>query len=381
MRALLAIIQDTWRQSKQQLVFLLLAAVMVVYAIAAVLACKVAVTPAGTYVLVLSFQGETPAAGLEVSWDQQYKELLAGEELTRRLRQPRSELDQAQRELVLAQRALEEARLAGTPPEQQASLEGRYEQARQRATEEAETFKRLYQEIDDRAQGLVDAKSPHITPLQKGIEIWLSWVIGFLVYICLLGFIAASAGYFPAMLAAGAIDIVIAKPLPRLRIFLGKYLGGLALLSVALLVTFLVVFFGIGFRTGVWPLGFFLALPVMVFQAALLYAVVAAIGIFTRSTPLAIVIGYLYYLVVEWVVWGLQQADQWLSAFDIRYAWVSAVGETSRWVFPGFGRLRAAASAAVLNVPVFDWQPLLVGTVWLAILLGASYWRFERTDF
>ena len=57
----LAIVGDTWRQSKQQVVFLLLIGAMVLFSIAWVLLCRVQVTPDGTYVLTLAVGGSADA--------------------------------------------------------------------------------------------------------------------------------------------------------------------------------------------------------------------------------------------------------------------------------------------------------------------------------
>jgi hypothetical protein len=43
--------------------------------------------------------------------------------------------------------------------------------------------------------------------------------------------------------------------------------------------------------------------------------------------------------------------------------------------------LREAAGAAVIDVPIFDPQPLWVGAVWMLVLLGSSYAWFRRLDF
>jgi hypothetical protein len=49
--------------------------------------------------------------------------------------------------------------------------------------------------------------------------------------------------------------------------------------------------------------------------------------------------------------------------------------------FPNFTLMRASAEASICNVPIFEWQPILVAFVWLGVLLFTSYSRFRRTDF
>jgi ABC-type transport system involved in multi-copper enzyme maturation permease subunit len=172
------------------------------------------------------------------------------------------------------------------------------------------------------------------------------------------------------------VDVVVAKPIWRYEIFLGKYLGGLALYCAALLVTYLLIFLGIGIRTGVWHAHWFRAIPVTVYSVALLYSLVALVGVLTRRTALAIIVGYVFYFVFDTGIWLLQQADRALPDVE----WIATLSEWSRYLFPGFQRLKDAAGAAVMSVPLFDWQPVLVGLVWWALCLGLGYWRFHRLD-
>lgn len=380
MGAFLAIVGDTWRQSKQQLVFLILIGAMVLFAALWVLACRVQVTPDGTYVLTLAVGGEAQS-GFEVAWDAQYKDSLAGEQARERLRGPQSERQQAKERLERAAQRLLLARASEAAPEVKAPLEAETKAAQEDFERKDATFMALAEELDAAAQQAVDARSPGVSALEKGVQVWMSYGVMVLVWITLFGFIAACAGYYPAMLASGAVDVLVSKPVRRFEIFIGKYVGGLVLFAAALGVAFVVLFAGLGFRTGIWHLQFFSAMPVIIFSAALLYAVVAWIGIFTRSTPLAIIIGYLYYVILDWFVWGLQQLDQILAQGGLQNQWVSGLSQVSRWTLPGFGRLRLAAQAAVLDVPVFDGQPLLVGAIWLLLLLGSAYLWFRRLDF
>jgi hypothetical protein len=119
------------------------------------------------------------------------------------------------------------------------------------------------------------------------------------------------------------------------------------------------------------------AAPVTLFSAALLYAVVAVIGVITRSTVLSLLGGYAYYLVVDTGIQLLQRLDR----IGLKLGWLDQTARVSRWIFPAFGRLRDTASAAVLHIPIFEWQPILVGAGWLAGLLGLGYLMFRRIDF
>jgi hypothetical protein len=70
---------------------------------------------------------------------------------------------------------------------------------------------------------------------------------------------------------------------------------------------------------------------------------------------------------------------QSLAAAGLRIKWLEQAAQICHWAFPGFSRLRTAASVAVLHVPIFDWQSILVALVLL--LLAAAYALFRCIDF
>src|SRR5690606_35858166 len=134
---------------------------------------------------------------------------------------------------------------------------------------------------------------------RRGVET-LIWAVSFVIYmVSMVLFIAACAGYFPALLEAGAIDIVLAKPLERWKVFFGKYLGGMALFTAALFGAYTLLFVGLGVRTGVWHLAIFRVMPLQVLSAGTLFALIALIGMARGRTAIAMLVGYGYYLIVD----------------------------------------------------------------------------------
>jgi ABC-type transport system involved in multi-copper enzyme maturation permease subunit len=214
--------------------------------------------------------------------------------------------------------------------------------------------------------------------LQKGVQIWLYNYATFLLILSMFGFIAASAGYFPDMVASGAVDILISKPVRRIDLFIGKYLGGMALYAAVAVICYTTVLVGIGIRTGVWHFSLFGALPITLFSVALLYAFVACVGVLTRSSLFALVLAYLFYLVVDTALSILQSTTWFLgSQYDI----LIQIEDWTGLLYPGFRRLMLASGYAVLDIPLFEVQPLVVGTVWLVALLGIAYAWFRTQDF
>jgi ABC-type transport system involved in multi-copper enzyme maturation permease subunit len=371
-----AIVADTWRQSRQQIVYLLLAFALLVVSLGAVLLVKVCPSAEGPSVLALRW-ADHPRFGLERAWDLTYRGVLAGDRIAEATREPDRKAEQANLELLEAEQRVARARIDQAPAAEQKVLEGRLGEARARAEQTAKELERVEQEVSASAQALVAQRAPSMTPVAKGVEVWISSVTSVIFLVVMLGFVAAAAGYFPGLMKAGAIDLVLAKPISRVEIFFGKFLGGLGLCAVALGASELVLLVGLRVVTGEWAWGVFGAAPVTLFATALLYALVAVIGIITRSTILSLLGGYAYYLVVDTVIQVLMRLDN----SGLKIGWLDQAARVSRWAFPAFERLRGAAAAAVLHIPIFEWQPILVGVGWLAGLLGLGYLVFRRTDF
>ncbi len=328
MSAFLAIVVDTWRQSKQQVVFLILIGLLLFTAAVLIIVPKVHVDSKGNRALGMIFSHE-PTEFLEEAWIRAYATTLmiqSGESINP-------------------------------------------------FTPEGQEFQKSQKEAMNRAQAMAE----DIPPYQRSVEMWIHIGANAIFTISMVLFIAACAGYFPNLLSAGAVDLVLAKPLSRGRILLGKYVGGLALYSVAIIATYLVIYVGLGLRTGVWHSKVFLAVPLQIYSAAVLFAILAWIGILGRSTALAMILGYFFYLVVDSALGALMMAQR-LGTFE-KIEWLDKIAETMRFLLPNFELLKGLSTASVLNIPAFEWSPILVAAMWLLLTLGLGYLRFRRADY
>lgn len=131
------------------------------------------------------------------------------------------------------------------------------------------------------------------------ISIWLAWIATGLGLI-------STASIFPDFLADGAIDMVLAKPISRLKTFLVKYLG--ALLFVLMQVSvFCVASLIVGrIRLGEWQWTLLAAIPVVVVFFSYIYSVSALVGVATRSSIAAILAAAVFWL----AIFAVQSAEQ-----------------------------------------------------------------------
>ena len=377
MNAFLAIVKDTWRQSKHQWVLIVLIAMMAILAIFAVSSAHVRTAPDGSEFYTTRWAKDTDQRGMEFGWEGLYADALRDEEgfderMRERSRQVNTMLDQ--RDEISYEIETLKAKDPDNP-----KLEDRRNDLRalERAIDEYHRGSMTMRaEMNEEINRMTTERTADMPRVAKGVEYWLSGVAYAIFLLSMLGFIAACSIYIPNMLEQGSIDLVLSKPIRRWQIYFGKYVGGLLLYSVALTIVFIVVFVGVGLNSGIWHWPFFGALPMTIFSLALLYSIVAWVGLWTRSTALAMVIGYVYYLVVDTAVGHMEDLP-----FIEDFPAINQLSQVLKYSFPSFVWLRESAEAAVLTVYVFPWQHLLVGMAWLFICLGTSYNRFRINDY
>src|SRR6516164_3832846 len=113
------------------------------------------------------------------------------------------------------------------------------------------------------------------------VNVGAAWVV------VLLG-IVVTAYLVPSMLRKGAVDLLLVRPLPRVRLLGYKYASGVIYVFVHVGIMFGAVWLVLGLRSGVWKPGLLLSVPVITFFFAVLYAASTLIGVVSRSAVAAI---------------------------------------------------------------------------------------------
>jgi len=228
-----------------------------------------------------------------------------------------------------------------------------------------------------RQQTFEDASG--LSSYQRAVEYYLYFVMGVMFTVTMFLFIAACSGYFPALLSSGAVDIVLSKPISRFKIYIAKYIGGVALYSSAILIFSALLFVGIGLRTGVWHGRIFYCAPLMIFTAMVLYGILSLIGTMTKSSTMAVLLGFIFYALIDSSIAILLSLQGAFAQFG--WGWLNTLCSILRTVLPNFDILKDQAVVSVLNVPAFQVQPFVVSFIWLLGSVGLGYWVFARRDY
>lgn len=122
-----------------------------------------------------------------------------------------------------------------------------------------------------------------------GINVWLAWGAMILA-------IVSTASMIPDFVSGGSIDLVLSRPIGRVRLFLTKYAAGLMFVGLQAAVFAIGAILVIGLRGGSWGIKPLVTIPLMVALFSYLFCVCTLVGLVTRSTLAALLVTGLMWL-------------------------------------------------------------------------------------
>ena len=202
------------------------------------------------------------------------------------------------------------------------------------------------------------------------VPIWLTWAASILALI-------STASIFPDFIASGAIEMTLARPISRPRLFLTKYVLGLLFVTLQVAVFAAACCLVVRLRGGVWEPRIFLAVPIVVASFSYLFAFCVLFGMLTRSTIAAL----LLTLVVWLGLWGLNMTDGTLLFFRERAALQAerAARQVER-LAPGPTLERARAEAAEAAEAARTMRRISAVAAWLKTLLPKTAETIQLLD-
>jgi ABC-type transport system involved in multi-copper enzyme maturation permease subunit len=150
------------------------------------------------------------------------------------------------------------------------------------------------------------------------VELVLAW--GFAGTLGLLLALVWTAGFVPSFLEPSAASVLLAKPVARAQLLLGKYVAVLAFVGVQVVLFVVLTWLALGVRTNVWSIAYWWCIPLLLVQFAIFYSFSVLLAVVTRSTAASIVGSVLF----------------WLLAWGINYGSVMARGVAETRYLPPF---------------------------------------------
>jgi ABC-type transport system involved in multi-copper enzyme maturation permease subunit len=151
-----------------------------------------------------------------------------------------------------------------------------------------------------------------------------------------------TAGFLPTFLEPSAASVLLAKPVARWQLLVGKYIGVLTFVSFQVVVFVVLTWLALGVRTNVWNMRYWWCIPLLLLQFAIFYSFSALLAVITRST-VACVFGSVLF---------------WLLGWATNYGCVMARGALERQYFPA-GTLVLAEAAYWISPKPIDAELIL----------------------
>ena len=231
------------------------------------------------------------------------------------------------------------------------------------------------------ASGLVTVAGTAIKAVEGGegtIRAIYGVLAGAFYYPGLLLMCWVTSSFFPRMQERGTIDLLLSKPIGRVALFAGRYVG-CAVLALIVAATF----FGgnylvLGWKTGLWEPRFLLTIPATVSAYLAFLSMMAVISLASRAAVLGALTVTIYVIMVgpmlmaanSWVGEALMGDSAWATLFKVLYNGLPRTAETGYTLFETIRHGRLESTAALTQVAISS-------ALWFA--LGA--WWFRRKDY
>jgi len=200
-----------------------------------------------------------------------------------------------------------------------------------------------------------------------------------LLFITVCTGVFATANLMTSIMEKGAIDLLISKPVPRWLYIVGRYLGASAIMLAEVLVLVLGLWLVTGISFGAWSAKFLLSIPYMLLTFMGVYAVVALVGILTRSSALSIIVGITLYIFIGAILPLGQFLDKLLGSGGGDGAF-SMIAKVIHWSLPQISDLAFGMSESIVGHPI-DWLPIFATMAIIVIYGGLASWNFSKKEF
>jgi ABC-type transport system involved in multi-copper enzyme maturation permease subunit len=204
-----------------------------------------------------------------------------------------------------------------------------------------------------------------------------------------------TAGFLPTFLEPSAVTVLLAKPVPRWSLLVGKVLGVIIFVAFQVALFIGLTWLALGLRTGVWNARYWLCLPLLLLNFSIFYAFSAMLAVATRST-VACVFGSIFFWLVCWLMNFGRHSVALLT--DLSFGtFARGIIETGYWILPKpldfhFVLMQAIGADTdyvdVLNLAklteVGAWMPglaVLTSAIMGLILLAGAAYEFVTKDY
>jgi len=211
----------------------------------------------------------------------------------------------------------------------------------------------------------------------------------------LLLVLAFTAGLLPSFVDPNSALILLAKPIPRWGILLGKFLGVLVLLAVQIVIFVLGTWTAVGLATGVWPVEYLGTIPTLLLHYGIYFSFSAMLAVTTRNAAACVIGSMIFWL----LCWGMNIGRDAVIAYDLEEFSAASrfLAELAYWALPKPADLCAATwnnlHPEALSVRITDFArvqekgafhpslSMAASLAFAAVIVGISGYELETADY
>lgn len=216
--------------------------------------------------------------------------------------------------------------------------------------------------------GSEDTLSVFIREVQAAIAVFLYGVSTFIaVFVC--------AALTPALYEQGRVDLLLARPIARAWIVLGRFLGNVLMITPSVLFLVAGSYLILGWKSGFWNPGFLYAIPASIFTFSALMCLVFFVAIWSESAAIATIVTFLAMLFSP-ILAQKDLAIRLLGSEAARALWNIAHAIT-----PKVYEIGALIPMKLRGQPIETWEPATTTALVSTACLWAAIVLFARKDY
>jgi ABC-type transport system involved in multi-copper enzyme maturation permease subunit len=185
----------------------------------------------------------------------------------------------------------------------------------------------------------------------------------------------ASAGLVAAVFEPGRIELLLSKPVSRVHLLMGRYVGNVLVVSANILYLVAGSWIIFGVKTGVWGAGYLVSSLCTIFVFAVLLAVIVLVGVLWDSAAISIMVTFAI-MVIAPIVAQKFTIERLLSS-----EWSRDVVRVLYDVLPKTSDIAVIIRRLILHEPIESWMPFWSTGLFGVVMLAAGLWRFQRRSF
>ncbi|MFH2036743.1 MAG: hypothetical protein ABIJ45_10100 [Candidatus Zixiibacteriota bacterium] len=195
--------------------------------------------------------------------------------------------------------------------------------------------------------------------------------IGFMIFLIYLG----TTWLIPSFLKKGRVELALSKPIGRINLLSMKFFS-LYLLSILILtLVSLVVWAVLSMRLDSFTAGIFPSLLAAYAEFFVIFAIIFAFGVITRSGAFAL----MSYFILK-IVTGLLAARE--IAFEaIGKSVLTTILDTLYHILPKFIDMNESLMLYIAGDPNVDYYPIWSTILFAVLIYAITVWVFQKRDY